>query len=275
MAKIIKKIGLIGWPVQHSISPGMHNSAFQMLGLDDWHYELCPIAPNDFNRKIAILKNQGFVGANITIPYKTDVMHLCSQISPQAKAIGAINTVDFVKSYADNTDITGFIDDLRFHHLEIEGQNILILGAGGAARAAAYGMEQEGASVFTINRTISRAHQIAKTIDLQVISFATIQELSFYLIVNCTSLGMWPHIDCSPWPQQIPFPSQSVAYDMVYRPKMTKFLQQAQQAGARTIGGVGMLVRQACQSFQLWTGRKAPMKIMLQAAQDQLYRQSC
>lgn len=267
------KVGVIGWPVTHSISPAMHNAAFQALGLD-WSYELVPIPPDIVRQSLRILRDEGgFIGVNITVPHKQAVM---SYVKPdeRARTIGAVNTIDFRSNLGTNTDAVGFVDDLKAHGVQLSGANVILLGAGGAARAAVYGLALEGARVTVVNRTPQKAQVMLA--DLQIsagiknVAVKTLDEAAetdTTLIVNSTSVGMWPKVDESPWIEGIPFPKGVTVYDMVYRPQVTRFMQQAEANGGQAIGGLGMLVRQGAAAFKIWTGQDAPVDVMFEAAQ--------
>jgi shikimate dehydrogenase len=267
------KVGVIGWPVTHSISPAMHNAAFQAMGLD-WSYELVPIPPDIVRQSLRILRDEGgFIGINVTVPHKQAVMPYVRP-DERARAIGAVNTIDFRSNLGTNTDAVCFVDDLKAHGVQLSGANVILLGAGGAARAAVYGLALEGAQVTVVNRTPQKAQVMLA--DLQIsagiknVAVKTLDEAAetdVTLIVNCTSVGMWPKVDESPWIEGIPFPQGVAVYDMVYRPQMTRFMQQAEANGGQAIGGLGMLVRQGAAAFKIWTGQDAPVEIMYAAAQ--------
>jgi len=269
------KVGAIGWPLTYSLSPVMHNAAFQALGMD-WHYDLMPI-PSDILR-LGLIEPQrhGYIGLNVTIPHKEAVIRF---IKPDeiVRAVGAANTIDLRDNSATNTDVIGLIDDLKAHDIPLSGANVLILGAGGAARAAVFGLAREGASVTVVNRTMERAQLMlanltisagiknahAKTLDEAL-------ESPVDLIINCTSAGLYPHIDESPWIEGLPIPRGVTVYDMVYRPSVTAFMRQAESAGGRAIGGMGMLARQGAAAFKLWTDVDPPLEVMLAALREAL-----
>ncbi len=269
------KVGAIGWPLTYSLSPVMHNAAFQALGMD-WHYDLMPI-PSDILR-LGLIEPQrhGYIGLNVTIPHKEAVIRF---IKPDeiVRAVGAANTIDLRDNSATNTDVIGLIDDLKAHDIPLSGANVLILGAGGAARAAVFGLTREGASVTVVNRTMERAQLMlanltisagiknahAKTLDEAL-------ESPVDLIINCTSAGLYPHIDESPWIEGLPIPRGVTVYDMVYRPSVTAFMRQAESAGGRAIGGMGMLARQGAAAFKLWTDVDPPLEVMLAALREAL-----
>jgi shikimate dehydrogenase len=273
----MNRVGIIGWPVTHSISPAMHNAAFAALGLNDWSYELAPIPPDIVGKGLRTLRDEGgFIGVNVTVPLKEKVIPYV-RADERARAVGAVNTIDFRNGTGTNTDILGFMDDLHAHGIEVEGHRVIVLGAGGAARAAVYGLVKAGASVTVVNRTPQRAHVMladlslsAGLINADVKTLDEAAEAGASLIVNCTSVGMWPNVQESPWIEGVPFPNNVVAYDMVYRPEHTRFMEQVEQAGGRAVGGLGMLVRQGAAAFTIWTNVSAPVDVMFAAARAAL-----
>ncbi len=274
---MVNKVGIIGWPVAHSISPAMHNAAFQALGLSDWRYELVPIPPDIVRQGLRTLRDEGgFIGVNVTVPLKQAVM---PYVRPdvQAQAVGAVNTIDFRDNSGTNTDVNGFLDDLKAHGIAVAGERVIVLGAGGAARAAVYGLARAGAQVTIVNRTLSRAQELAANLavsagllNLAVQTLDEAAEKGAGLVVNCTSVGMWPHVDDTPWIESVPFPVGAAAYDMVYRPAVTRFMRQAEAQGGQAIGGLGMLVRQGAAAFARWTGQQPPVEVMFEAARAAL-----
>lgn len=273
----MNKVGIIGWPVTHSLSPAMHNAAFAALGLNDWRYELAPIPPDIVGKGLRTLRDEGgFIGVNVTVPLKEKVIPFV-KTDERARAIGAVNTIDFRDGTGTNTDVLGFMDDLRAHRIEVQGRRVIILGAGGAARAAVYGLVKAGASVTVVNRTPQRAQVMLADLSLSVglmnADVKTLDEAAdagAALIVNCTSVGMWPNLNESPWIEGVSFPKNVVAYDMIYRPERTRFMEQVEQAGGRAVGGLGMLVRQGAAAFTIWTALPAPVEVMFTAARDAL-----
>lgn len=276
----MNKVGVIGWPVTHSISPAMHNAAFEALGLRDWRYELAPVPPDIVRQSLRTLRDEGgFIGVNVTVPLKEAVLPFVRP-DERARAIGAVNTIDFRDGSGTNTDVVGLIDDLRAHDVTLAGTQVVVLGAGGAARAAVYGLAKAGAQVIVVNRTPQRAQVMLADLTLaagvqnaEVRTLDEAVEMQPALIVNCTSVGMWPKTDQSPWIEGVPFPAHVTLYDMVYRPARTKLMRQAEAAGGQAIGGLGMLVRQGAAAFRLWTGRDAPLEVMFTAARQALGEQ--
>jgi len=262
-----QKVGLIGFPVSHSLSPSMHNAAFKALGMD-WSYDAMAIPPDILKHGIREPMQHGYIGLNVTIPHKEAVMRFVTP-DPIARAVGAINTIDFRTNTGTNTDVQGFIDDLNANAIPIKDQLVAVLGAGGAARAAVYGLVREGAKVVVVNRTMQKAQVMLADLTMsagirgvEAMTLDDIAELPVSLMVNCTSAGLSPNVDDSPWIDGVPFPKNITVYDMIYRPQKTKFMTQAEKAGGRAVGGLGMLVRQGALSFKLWTGVDAPIETM-------------
>lgn len=274
-----KIVGLIGWPVGHSVSPAMHNAAFAHLGLD-WCYVPLPVAPPNVANAVRGLVALGLRGANVTVPHKQTVMPHLDELTDAATAIGAVNTIicrDDGRLVGDNTDAPGFVADLRAHGVDPRGMRVLVLGAGGSARAIAYGLLEAGVTAVTIaNRTHSRSAEIVgayqprfPSVPMHCCDLAeglANASTNADLIVNCTSLGMTPLVDTSPWPEELALRSDQVVYDLVYNPARTRLLSQAERDGAHAIGGIGMLIYQGALAFERWTGCPAPADIMRRAS---------
>lgn len=273
-ANTTQHAGLIGWPVAHSVSPAMHNAAFQALGLP-WHYSPLPTPPNEVGSMVARLKAQGYRGANVTVPHKQAVMPHLDEIAEAAQAIGAVNTLVARRGrlIGHNTDAAGFLAALREAGFKPAGKRALVLGAGGAARAVIYALTQTGCAVAIHNRTVQRAGELIRALAVPawlVPDLAEIEPAAFDLLVNATPLGMTPHVDISPWPEALPLPARWAVYDLIYNPAETRLLARARAAGATAISGLGMLVHQGALAFELWTGQSPPVEVMRVAAQNAL-----
>jgi shikimate dehydrogenase len=272
MSAAMNKVGVVGWPVDQSVSPAMFNAAFAALGMHDWFYDRIAIPPEILALSLRELSDHGYIGVNITVPHKEAALALV-KADPLARDVGAVNTIVFRRKAGTNTDVAGFIDDLRAHDVTVKGERVLILGAGGAARAAAYGLLQEGVGALGFAcRTAERALKIGQDFHFEptILPVGEAGTFAPSLIVNCTPLGMMPNVETSPWPDETPFPRGITVYDMVYRPAPTRFVRQAEAAGIRAIGGLGMLVRQGAASFRYWTGVEPPVEVMREAAQKAL-----
>lgn len=270
-----EQVGLLGWPVAHSVSPAMHNAVFRYLGLD-WRYDLLPVPPDRFAEEVARLIAAGYRGFNVTIPHKAAALALpqVKSITPAARILGAANTLVVQPDgtlHADNTDWRGFTADLLAQKVAVAGATCLVLGTGGGARAILYALERLSAAKIAL---VSRAPRpqaaggpllagwpVAGYDDLAALAPAA------NLIVNCTPVGMFPHADESPWPPKVPFPPGAVLYDLVYTPPTTRLMRQAEAARGRALGGLGMLVCQGALSFEQWVGIGPPLVIMAGAAQ--------
>jgi shikimate dehydrogenase len=268
--------GIIGWPVAHSMSPAMHNAAFAALGLN-WCYLALPVLPDHVGEAVRGLRALGFVGANVTVPHKRAVMPYLDEISPTARTMSAVNTIVVRdgRLLGDNTDWLGFLASLREEGFEPEGTRCAVLGAGGAARAVVYALASIGSAVTVYNRTLARAEELISDMSaacpaasLRARPLAALAEIGEEtdLIVNTTSLGMWPETEASPWPLGRPFPGHVTACDLIYNPLESLFLSQARAAGAEIINGLGMLVHQGAIAFETWTGQQAPIEAMRAAA---------
>jgi len=269
----IKLAGVIGDPVAHSRSPAIHNAAFAHLGLLA-HYELWPTPAADLAERIASLRAEHMLGANVTLPHKVAVLELLDRLDPEVSVIGAANTIireaDGTLTGA-NTDAPAFLESLREDgDYEPAGQTAVILGASGAARAAAVALVGAGvARLFVVNRSLAKAEALlgdvlaAASADPLLYALAPgDSELadvlaSAGLVVNATSLG-W-HADEMPLPAEL-LPPDALIFDLVYR--ATPLLRAAAERGARPLDGSGMLVRQAALAFERWTGQSAPLEVM-------------
>lgn len=253
------RAGVIGYPVSHSLSPHIHGywfARYDMAGL----YTAIDMAPDELGRGVNDLREQGYAGFNVTVPHKQAVMALCHKLDDTARKIGAVNTVVIRGKELEgrNTDAYGFIENLRQQKpdFSLRTRPAFVLGAGGAARAAVYGLLQAGCPVvFVANRSRENAERLAH--DFPSVRVVDWQEREAVcadagLLVNTTVLGMKGQealsMDLSALPQQ------SVVYDIVYKPLMTDLLRTAQQAGYETVTGIGMLLHQARPAFAAWTG---------------------
>jgi shikimate dehydrogenase len=273
----MKRVFLIGSPVAHSVSPAMQHAAFRALGLD-WQYELLETPKAALAPTVARLRAADCAGANVTLPYKEEVLPWLDDVTDRARQIGAVNTIvrRDGRLIGDNTDGDGFTRCLRDAGVDPRNKLVAILGAGGAARAVAVATAELGAARLVLfNRTLARAESLAAFLRAGFSHVAiAVNDVSALvrsdLIVNATSVGMSPREDESPMPAA--FPRGAVAVDLVYRPAETKFLRDAARAGAPTVGGLGMLVYQGAAAFKLWTERDAPVDVMRAAAETALHR---
>jgi len=256
--------GVLGYPIKHSLSPAMHNAVFKYLSMDCEYYAF---EVNKDNLKDAIYGANAlkFGGLNLTIPLKEKALEIVDA-DPLSKKIGSINTIDFkdgIKGYT--TDGIGAKLALK-NYINIKGKNILLLGAGGAARAIAFQFKKDGADIVIANRTKERAIKLAKEVGVSGYGLDNLKNLveNADLIINSTSVGMKPNTNHtliqSDW-----INPDHVVFDIVYNPIETKLLESAKKAGAKIINGVMMLVYQGAESFKIWTGIEPPIDVMKNA----------
>jgi shikimate dehydrogenase len=269
----MRRLGVLGWPVAHSRSPAMHNAALQALGMKDWRYQALPVPAELFAQTTRALGKAGFVGANVTIPHKRAALALAEQASKAARAIGAANTLTFAPDgtiAAENTDAPGLIAALE----QLVGlparPSVLVLGAGGSARAAVWALREAGAREVSVwNRTPERAGALARELGVRAVSEPGDAEI----LVNCTSVGLERSASEPAGLNQLGLTFDQVGeysyvVDLVYRSGVTPLLAAAREHGARTLDGLEILVAQGALSFELWTGRTAPLDVMRRAARD-------
>jgi shikimate dehydrogenase len=272
-------VGLFGHPVHHSKSPAMHNEAFKATNIQG-HYQAFDIPAASLNQAVQAIRLFNMRGVNITIPHKVAVLEYMDEITPEAAQIGAVNTIinDNGILIGTNTDGVGYVRSLQEElALDVSDVNVLIIGAGGAARAIATQLALTGVkSLLITNRTYEKAEQLAlslKTIHPQVetVVFSDLDMLNrdIQVVINTTSVGMYPNTTESPIPESF-FKPWMIASDLVYNPRMTTFLQAAKRQGARIHEGIGMLIYQGAEAFRLWTGIEPPVSVMRQALLDQL-----
>lgn len=270
---------LIGYPVNHSLSPQIHTAALKACGLQG-DYSLFPIHPDD-KQGLKDLLNRVRIGElhglNVTIPHKQNVIEFLDELTPTAQAIGAVNTIYLKddKLIGDNTDAAGFLADLKkFINTDTSkhvNKEALVLGAGGSARAITHALLYDGWSVTIAARRTDQARQLASSFPnyhLLITNLRTFEPSTFNLIVNTTPLGMTPNIDQSALPENLSLPSNAFVYDLVYNPHETKLVKDARAQGLHATTGLGMLIGQAALSFELWTGHK-PSREILRASIEQ------
>jgi shikimate dehydrogenase len=270
------RLGLIGYPVSHSLSPKIQNAALNACGLEG-DYSLFPIHPDGMQGLKDLLdrvRSGEINGLNVTIPHKQNVIPFLDELTPTAKAIGAVNIIYLRgnKLMGDNTDAAGFLSDLKKFIGNGElgmGKSALVLGAGGSARSVVYALTNDGWNVTISARRPEQAKQLASsfpTYPLRITSldFPSLQSLvsDLSLIVNTAPVGMTPNIDQSPLPENITLPRDVKIYDLVYNPRETKLVHDARAQGCSATTGLGMLIEQAALGFQLWTGHKPPIEAM-------------
>ncbi len=269
-----KICGLIGNPVEHSMSPAMHNAAFASLKLD-FAYIPFRVENDALADAVKAIKALNMRGLNVTIPHKVAVIPLLDELEPLAESIGAVNTIvnDNGRLKGCNTDASGFLNAMLEKGVEPRNKKAVVIGAGGASRAICFTLAERDAEIVILNRQqeISWAVELAaavsgcfkkdvKALELNNNNLAMALD-SADILINATSVGMSPNVNHSPVPAEMLKPGLSV-FDAVYNPLKTKLLTEAENAGALTVSGLDMLVWQGALAFELWTGVKAPIGIM-------------
>ena len=281
-----KHAGIIGHPLGHSASPVFQQAAFDALGLD-CRYERWETPPDELAERFEMLRDAAVLGANVTVPHKLAALALVDEVDPVASSIGAVNTVvrhEGGRLAGHNTDAAGFVQSLRLDAgFDPAGCRAAIIGAGGAARAVAFGLAEAGARELVIlNRTQATAQELAEAVRKATAVGAIAGALDRggddpspteppELVVNCTSIGMRGGPAEGAVLEAAHLVSETtLVCDLVYNPLETPLLRLAQARGARTLNGLGMLVRQGAAAFTLWTGREAPFDVMNRAARRAL-----
>lgn len=277
---------IVGDPVSHSLSPPMHNAAFQHLGMD-WHYGAIRVAEREFSGKLRSLAGEGYAGVNVTIPHKLLALELADSATEAATAIRAANTLTFKAGviHADNTDAGGFLDALAGAGLSDIGRvKAVLLGAGGTGRAAAWALLSGGVRQLVLwNRSGKRARSLASDLaehldasPLEVVDDASGHISSCDILVNTTSIGLEEQgadeqelASLRVRPEDIG--EGKTVVDFVYRKGGTALARAASSAGATAIDGIDILVRQGARSFELWTERSAPQSVMREAVEYEVY----
>lgn len=275
---MLKLFGLIGCPVHHSLSPLMHNDAFQSLGIHA-HYHAFHVEPHMLKEAVEGLKALQCAGFNVTIPHKTAVMEYMDELDETAKQMGAVNTVvnENGKWIGYNTDGEGFVRALcEQMDVELSGARILLVGAGGAARGIYFSLlKHRVAAVDVCNRTVKKAEAfVVKQSSVYSLEEAEERVGEYDIIINTTSVGMYPHVDATPLSLRH-VKKDTIVSDIIYNPLMTKWLQEAKEKGARVQNGVGMFVYQGALAFEKWTGIFPNTKRMEQLVIQQLGGKTC
>lgn len=267
-----KIIGVLGHPIKHSFSPIMHNKAFELLNLD---YIYLPFDIPGEHLKAALkgMHALGIKGFNITLPHKEKIIDYLSDISEEASVIGAVNTVVNENGilHGFNTDVSGILETLNPYKDEIAGEEISVIGAGGAARSVIYSLirHYKVRRINIINRTLQTAESLKEYFQSKML-FNAIKSYELLppdltrifrkskLIVNTTSIGMFPEVDDAATTIAKSFKETHIVFDVIYNPLKTKFLELAEIQGARTVNGLTMFIEQGAKAFELWTGQEMP-----------------
>lgn len=276
----MKHCYLIGYPVEHSLSPLMQNAAFRERGID-YIYSLKSVEPASLAYAINHLRVPEVIGANVTIPYKSDVMQYLDYSTTEAKDIGAVNTI--VKKdnelFGANTDAIGGVKALEEEYDRLETAKVLIIGAGGASKALSYNLASKVKCLTILNRTETKSSSLAQYLTEKKgkeVYSGGLEDLQEHaeeadILINTTPLGMKPVYDKSPVPAEY-LHKDLLVYDLVYNPMETKLLRDAKQKGARVLSGVKMLVYQGALAYEIWTGHEPPVDLMLKVVQEALRR---
>jgi shikimate dehydrogenase len=271
---------LIGDPVERSPSPAMHNAAFKALGLNSIYIAL-PIPKPMLAKAVDGIRALSISGFNVTVPHKIAIVDMLDKLEESAKLVGAVNTVKNVggKLVGFNTDGDGALRALEQTAGTLKGKKVVLLGAGGAARAIAFSLANAGAEISIANRTVSKARTLSKEIERKLgVSVKSLglsrPELTKAIsgadvLINATTVGMHPKVNQTLVTADM-MHRGLVVNDIVYKPPETRLLREAKLAGAKTVGGLGMLVHQGALSFEIWTGRRAPIKVMEDAVRREL-----
>ena len=264
-----KSFAVIGDPIDHSLSPNIHSAAFREMDLDS-SYIAYRIPKGELEEGIEGLKKIKIDGFNITIPHKIEMMKYLDKIDESCSLIGAVNTVSnkdgVLKGY--NTDMDGFLEPFKKKRLSINGTKVLLIGAGGAARAIVAGFAKEKAKSITIaNRALEKGENLSKFakktgLDSNAIKIEDVKDSAkdYDIIVNATSVGMFPENYDAITSLENSFKKGQIVFDVVYNPVKTQLLKLAEKEGAITVDGLSMLVYQAAKSFELWTGEEMPVE---------------
>jgi shikimate dehydrogenase len=257
--------GIIGNPVHHTLSPAMHNAAFAALGMNCVYV---PLPTTGLAAGVAGLKALGFKGVSVTIPFKEEVLSYVDVLEPVAGRIGAVNTLRFGSGenpadrrvFGSNTDWVGANRALE-EKMELKGSRVLLVGAGGAARAIGFGLLEAGAEVLLTNRTREKGQVLARQLGCDFVEPEGMAGIRANALVNATSVGMIPAVEQTPVPAAV-LRNFAVVMDIVYAPLATRLLREARAAGCQVIDGLAMLLYQGAAQFELWTGRDAPLEVM-------------
>jgi shikimate dehydrogenase len=273
---------VIGDPIEHSLSPAIQNAAFDALGLD-FVYTAFKVKPSEVANAIAGVRAFGIVGLNVTMPHKETVIAHLDKIDETAKFLNSVNTIQNKngKLYGYSTDGIGAFKALKENGVDPHGKRVLMLGAGAAARAIAYTLIQETDELVVLNRTVSEAKELAETLKRRfgkkVVADSIKPDIikehmcDSQILLNTTSVGMKPNLSQSLIAPSI-LKSELIVMDVVYNPVETKLAVDAKAAGAKVISGIEMLIYQGAASFEIWTGKQAPVQVMRKAALEHLKR---
>jgi len=277
---------LIGDPVEHSLSPCFQNAAFQHLNLD-FVYVAFTVKAEDLGNAMRGVRSLGFHGLNVTMPHKISIIPYLDELDENAEKVGSVNTIlnRNGRLIGYTTDGIGALNALKYNGVSPSGKKIVILGAGGASRSVSFALIKEAKELVVLNRTVTRAEKLASDLhslmgEHKKIRWGGLTEENLRkelgdadILINATSVGMRPHEDEMPVDEDYLHPSL-VVFDLVYNPVETKLLKKARSVGAKTLNGLNMLIHQGAASFEIWTGIKAPIHVMMKAAEEELKKKA-
>lgn len=257
--------GITGSPLSHSRSPAMHNAAFAELGIKGRYFKL-PAAEEELGDLMELMTALDMRGLNVTIPHKESMISLVDELDPVAEKVGAVNTILNKDGtlIGKNTDVSGLKAAFAKASVEMKGKNALVIGAGGAARACCYLLSEEGASLSITNRTMQKAQELADRFGGKAVDAVSASSLDLDIVINCTPLGMTGFADELPISPSI-FKSGMFVMDLIYDPQRTRFLEEAEAKGATIMSGMEMLIYQAIDAFEVWTGQRPSYDTMAEA----------
>jgi len=277
---------LLGDPVEHSLSPCFQNAAFQHLSLD-FIYLAFTVKAEDLRSAILGVRSLGFYGLNVTMPHKISVIQYLDELDENAEKIKSVNTIlnRDGRLIGYTTDGIGALNALKYNGVNPGGKKIVILGAGGASRSVSFALAKEAEELVILNRTVARAEKLVSDVRRLIVRSEKIRcgglteenirkELrEADILINATPVGMSPNEDETPVNKKYIHPDLAV-FDLVYHPLETRLLKEARMVGAKTINGLSMLIHQGAASFEIWTGIKAPIEVMMKAAEEELQRRT-
>ncbi|HIE19013.1 TPA: shikimate dehydrogenase [Candidatus Bathyarchaeota archaeon] len=281
-----KVCALLGDPAEHSLSPCFQNAAFQHLSLD-FIYLAFTVKAENLRDAILGVRSLGFHGLNVTMPHKISVIQYLDELDEDAEKIKSVNTIlnRNGKLIGYTTDGIGALNALKYNDVNSKGMKIVILGAGGASRSVSFALAREAKELVILNRTVEKAEKLVSDVRRLIgrcekIRWGGLTEENIRkelreadILVNATPVGMSPNVDETPVDKSYLHPDLAV-FDLVYHPLETRLLREARMVGAKTINGLSMLIHQGAASFEIWTEVKAPIEVMMKAAEEELKRRT-
>ncbi len=264
----IKSCYVIGNPIEHSLSPQIHNAAYEVLKLK-FSFKKKQVLTSELEAVVTKFKQDQVSGVSVTLPHKESVIPFLDEVDSIALAVGAVNTITIQKGrlIGSNTDIYGVVEPLK-KIADLRGKRALILGAGGAARSAICGLKEEGVRVSVTNRTQAKAEKLAEEFSVDCLAMDSLKEpIEADIIVNATKVGMYPKVDDSPLEEKF-LSAEHIVFDLVYNPRKTQLLRIAEKKGCTVISGLEMFIYQAAKQFEMYTENKAPLDVMRRTVEE-------